>query len=263
MKWTIICPTFSAIRFLTLLISFSLLPTAFCVAQSAVPDSAAQQGTADDTRAVFKKLNDYLRSSDVQFQTSYDSRNTSLGASQGTARFFVARPNLLRVELSGNGFSYLIVSDGTVFTIYDEKKRKYAQLPAPEKPIQAVNLFTGLAVFEAQVLRFLGAISDVANGDPSVRINVGGSERVQDAQCNRYSIGYASDRDADKWDVWLDNSGVPLPCKTVLMSQNNGNVQTNLYDWTNGRSPPDTFTFNPPAGSTKVDIGDLDMRPPY
>lgn len=263
MKWTDICSKFSAIQFLTLLLSFSVLPTAICVAQSAAPESASQQAKADDTRAVFKKLNDYLRSSDVQFQTSYDSRNTSLGASRGTARFFVARPNLLRVELSGSGFSYLIVSDGTVFTIYDEKKRKYAQLPAPEKPIQAVNLFTGLAVFEAQVLRFLGAISDVANGDPSVRINVGGSERVQDTQCNRYSIGYASDRDADKWDVWLDNSGVPLPCKTVLMSQNNGNVQTNLYDWTNGRSPPDTFTFNPPAGSTKVDIGDLDMRPPY
>ena len=251
------------IQFLTLLLSFSVLPTAICAAQSAAPESASQHAKADDTRAVFKKLNDYLRSSDVQFQTSYDSRNTSLGASRGTARFFVARPNLLRVELSGSGFSYLIVSDGTVFTIYDEKKRKYAQLPAPEKPIQAVNLFTGLAVFEAQVLRFLGAIRDVANGDPSVRINVGGSERVQDTQCNRYSIGYASDRDADKWDVWLDNSGVPLPCKTVLMSQNNGNVQTNLYDWRNGRSPPDTFTFNPPAGSTKVDIGDLDMRPPY
>jgi hypothetical protein len=263
MKWTIFCPRFFSIRFLTLLLPFSVFPIANCVAQSAMPQSAGQQAKADDTRAIFKRLNDYLRNSDLQFRTSYDSRNTSLGASRGAAKFFVARPNLLRVELSGNGFSYLIVSDGKLFTIYDENKRKYAQLPAPEKPIQAVNLFTGLAVFEAQVLRFLGAVSDVANGEPSVRIDVGGSERVQDTQCNRYSIGYASDRDSDKWDVWLGKNDVPLPCKTVLRSEDKGNVQTNLYDWTNGRSQPDAFTFNPPAGSTKVSIGDLDMRPPY
>jgi hypothetical protein len=263
MKSTIICPSFFPIRFLTFLLPFCVFPLAICVAQSAMPQSAGQQTKADDTRATFKRLNDHLRSSEFQFQTSYDSRNTSLGASRGSAKFFVARPNLLRVELSGNGFSYLIVSDGKLFTIYDEKKRKYAQLPAPEKPIQAVNLFTGLAVFEAQVLRFLGTVGDVANGDPSVRIYEGGSELIHDTQCSRYSIGYASDRDSDKWDVWLKTNGVPLPCKTVVSNQDKGNEQTNLYDWTNGGSNPDAFTFNPPAGSTKVGAGDLDMRPPY
>lgn len=263
MKWTMDCRRFLSIRFLTFLWPFSMFLIATSIAQSAEPQSAGQQAKADDTRAVFKRLDDYLRSSDVQFRTSYDSRNTSLGPSQGAARFFVARPNLLRVELSGAGFSYLIVSDGNVFTIYDEKKRRYAQLPAPEKPIQAVNLFTGLAVFEAQVLRFLGTVGDVANGNPSVRINVGGSERVQNTQCNRYSIGNTSDRYSEKWEVWLENNNIPLPCKTVVTSEDKGSVQTNLYDWTNGRSQPDTYTFKPPAGSTKVNIGDLDMRPPH
>ena len=155
------------------------------------------------------------------------------------------------------------MSDGKVFTIFDEKKQKYAQLPAPEKPIHAVNLFTGLAVFEAQVLRFLATIGNVANGDRSVKIDAGGPERVQGAQCNRYSIENASDRYSEKWDVWLENSDIPLPCKTVLTGESQGNVQTNLYDWADGRPRPDTYTFNPPAGSIKVDIGDLDMRPPY
>lgn len=138
----------------------------------------------------------------------------SLGQSHGAANFFIGRPNLLRVKLSGSDFSYLIVSDGKVLTIYDGKKRKYTRHGAPEKPIQAANLFTGLAVFESQVLRFFGVVDDLANGNLSAKINLSGTERIG-YQCDRYIIEYTAGTISDEWEVWLQQKNIPLPCRLL------------------------------------------------
>jgi hypothetical protein len=231
-----------------------------CVAEEGAPQTTGQ-AAADDPQKVFAKLDNYLKTNAIEFTTSYDAQNVSIGASRGQAHFYIEHPNLLRIELSGNGFSYLMISDGKLLTIYDEKAKRYAQRPASERPIEAVNLFTGLAAFQARVLQFLGVAGDVARGNNGVKVTKVGVDRIGGLACVRYAIQYTSEADSDKWTAWLREDGVPLPCKTFIRSSDEGSQQTNLYNWGKAVSQSANYVFAPPAGSTKVSISDLDLRP--
>jgi hypothetical protein len=247
------------IQFLSLLLLSA--PTAPCLAENGIPKATTDQAVEDDARKAFTHLDDYLKNNAIQFTTSYDAQSLSLGTSRGEARFYVERPNLLRLELSGDGFSYLMISDGKVFTIYDEIKKKYAQRPATERPIEAVNLFTGLAAFQARVPQFFGLVGDVANDDIDLKVTKVGVDRVGGLACVRYDMQYASQADSDKWTVWLREDGVPLPCKTSITSSDEGSQQTNLYNWEETAPKPEKYIFVPPSGSTEVGISELSLRP--
>jgi hypothetical protein len=245
------------LKFLSLLLLAAPLTSA-CLADDAIP---AAHTNVDDAQKTFARLDEYMKNNSIQFSTTYDAQNVSLGTSRGTAHFFIERPNLLRIEFSGAGFSYLMISDGKVFTIYDENTRKYAQQGAPEKPIQAVNLFTGLAALQARVLQFWGLVGDIASSDSDIKVTKTGVDRVGGLTCARYEIQYVSGVDSDQWTAWLRDDGVPLPCKTFIKSPDEGSQQTNLYDWASKLSPSGKFNFTPPAGSAEVDVSKLNLRP--
>jgi hypothetical protein len=234
--------------------------TAACLAESS-PPQATDRAAGGEIREVFAHLDDYLRNNAIQFTTTYDAKNLSLGASRGTARFYIERPNLLHIDLSGNGFSYVMTSDGKVLTIYDEKTKKYAQRPATERPIEAVNLFTGLAAFQARVPEFFGLSSRLASGGPDLNVEKVGVERVGALKCVRYNARYSDRAGSDEWTIWLREDGVPLPCKTIVRNSDEGSQQTNLYNWES--QPPEAakYSFVPPSGSTEVGISELGLRP--
>jgi outer membrane lipoprotein-sorting protein len=131
---------------------FAWMFTTRCYAQ-VVNRTTPQAGIVADARTAFKRLNEYLTCQALNFLTTYDARNKTLGSSRGSAHFLIQRPNLLRVEISGPDFSYLLISDGQVFAIYDRKT--FTQFPARDTPLEALNLFTGLTAVQAQVLRAL------------------------------------------------------------------------------------------------------------
>jgi hypothetical protein len=125
-----------------------------------------------------------------------------------------------------------------------------------------MNLFTGLTAFQAQGLVFLGVVGDVAKGDQDIQIASKGSQPVQGKQCDRFTIAYKQAVSPDQWDVWLQRGDVPLACKTIVTSVDEGDVQTNTYAWKSKPVlSPSLFRFSPPSGSKKVDLGDLDLRP--
>jgi len=242
---------------------------ASCLGQVApLPKSSTPSDAASEPGAVFKRLQDYRGSNPLDFQTSFNAHDDTLGDSRGSVQFLIQRPNLFRVEISAgtaSKFSYLLISDGQVYTIYDQEKRKYAQLPAPNSPLEALNLFTGLTAAEARVLRFLGVVQDVAAGTSSVQATAAGSDPIGGRQCDHFTILDSSGSFPDRWEVWLERSEVPLPCKTVFSSTLSQNTQTNEYTWKS--SPvlsPATFVFTPPNGSEKVkNASDLGLFPPH
>jgi hypothetical protein len=257
MKSVSLCPKTHSLPLLTTFFILALSCGDVCLAQNAAPQPAQNE----DTQEVFKRLDDYIKNNAIQFSTTYSAQNVALGSSRGIAHFFVERPNLLHIEFSGSGFSYLMTSDGKILTIYDAKTRKYAQRSAPAKPIEAVNLFTGLAAFQARVLQFLGLVGDVASGDTDLTVNKAGIERVGGLNCTRYEIRYANGVDSDKWTAWLREDGVPLPCKSFIKSADEGSEQTNLYNWSDKLSRAQAYSFKPPSGSTEVSLSDLELRP--
>lgn len=250
-----------AIRISKTLISFIFLFVAPWTCECLAAGGTADLAATSNAREVFSRLDNYLKNNAIDFTTSYKAQNVSLGSSQGAGHFYVTHPNLLRIELTGADFSYLMTSDGKVFTIYDKKKKKYAQRPATERPIESVNLFTGLAAFQARVLQFLGLVGDISSGDSDFMVKQAGVERIGGLQCVRYDIQRTSTADSDQWTAWLRQDGVPLPCKTVIRSSDEGMQQTNLYDWKKTVPQPAIYVFTPPEGSTKVGISELALRP--
>jgi hypothetical protein len=210
--------------------------------------------------AIFRRLDDYLKSSPLDFETSFDARSQGDELYRGTAHFLIRRPNQLRIETSSGGRSYVVVSDGKVLTIYNPHLRKFAQMPAPESPAAAVGLLAGEMGVESQVLNFLGAADDVVAGADGMKVAAAGSSAIAGQQCDGFTV---VDRMGDnKWEAWLEKNDVPLLCKLIYHSVS-GPAQTNEFSW---KPTPvfssDTFVFSPPEGSTKVDVGSLGLAPP-
>ena len=253
-RWALVC----------LSLALMLLPATRAAEIAPPAPSPATTEAENASRAQFIQLSEYLREDALDFTTSYVSQNRSLGTSRGSAHFVIGRANLLRVEITAPNFSYLLVSDGDVLTICNQIISKYTQVLAPRRPLGALMLFTGLAAFEAQVLQFLGVISDVASGRLGIQVSNDSPGTVAEKQCNHFEIGYSSKVFRDKWEAWLARGGVPLPCKSQITSADDWLIQTNTYVW--NPSPtlaPGAFALTPPKGSQKVDLGGLGLASPH
>jgi outer membrane lipoprotein-sorting protein len=238
---------------------FAWMLAAPCLAQAA--------GTGSEPQAVFKRLQDFVGSNVLDFKTSVDARDETLGTTRGSVHYLIKRPNLFRIEGTIGGDNYALVSDGQVMTIYNAGEHKFTDLPAPESAAGGMSILTGLASIESQVLKFVGVLDDVAKEVKGVTITASGSETIGDRQCDRFKIVESSDDGySEKWDVWLERKEVPLPCRFVVSGSSGlaRDVQTNEFSWVpNPAVTAETFKFDAPKGSVKVgSVGELGLRPP-
>jgi hypothetical protein len=250
-------------RFLYPLVAWMLASTCVAQAQTEPPKLAPSDSVGSDSSgpgAIFKRLHDYVKNSQLDFETSFDARSQGDELYRGTAHFQIRQPNLLRIETASGDHSYLTISDGKVLTIYNPHERKFAQMPAPDSPAAAFGLLTGEMGVESQVLDFLRVVDDVVAGSGDVKLAAAGSGTIGGRQCDKFTV---VERMGDnRWEAWLEKSEVPLLCKLVYQNVD-GPAQTNEFSWKpNPVFSQDTFVFSPPEGSTKVDVGSLGLSPP-
>ena len=125
-----------------------------------------------EPRVIFKRLHDYVKSTPLDFETSFDARTLGEELYRGSVHFRIRQPNLLRIETSSGRNAYVVISDGKVLTIYDPKQRKFAQTTAPDSPAAAFGLFTGELAVESQVLDFIRVVDDVVAGSDDVEVQL-------------------------------------------------------------------------------------------
>lgn len=229
-----------------------------CLAQADTPPS---NSAPTEAAAVFGRLRDYLKTNPLDFKTSFVAQG--LTPLKGEFQFLVQRPKSFRIDSKIGRDSYLVVSDGQVMTIYVPKNNKYAQVPAPALPTEGLNIVSGLMATESQVLRFIGVVDAVAEGQKEVHIGAAGSETIGGKECEHFTIVEATEAVTNTWKVWLQKGQIPLPCKFEAQSSDFMGSQTNEFSWKQP-SPPfpsDTFVFTPPKGSKKVSVGDLGLEP--
>lgn len=225
------------------------------------PNPDAGAGATNEVRATFERLNNYIKSNPLDFETSFEARAGGDELYRGSIHFLLSQPNLLRAEASYGEASYLVVSDGTVMTIYSPAQKKYSQSAAPASLAQAFGYFSGEIGIDSQVLNFLGVVDVATGGSDDFKLAAtGGSETIGGHQCDKFTVtGKMGD---NWWEAWLEKGETPLLCKVVYYNVD-GPTQTNEFRW---KPTPvlskDTFVFSPPAGSTKTDIGDLNLAAP-
>jgi hypothetical protein len=244
-------------------VAWMLASNCFAQAQTEPPKNAPENsggGVSSEGRRIFERLNNYIKGNPLDFETSFDARAEGDELYRGSVHFLLRQPNQLRAEASFGGASYLVISDGTVLTIYNPQQRKYSQSQAPNSLAAAFGFFTGEIGADAQMLNFLSVVNEAVAGSSDFKLTAGGSDTIGGHQCDKFTVtGKLGD---NWWDAWLEKSDPPLPCKLVYHNVD-GPTQTNGFRW---KPTPalsqETFVFSPPAGSTKVDVGDLNLAAP-
>jgi hypothetical protein len=211
-----------------------------------------------DAEAALKEMHRIIsKSRDLEFQTSFHISRTVMKGTSGTARFFTRQPNLFRVEVTyKNKKKYIFVSDGKTLTIHLPNKRKFAQVPARDSIVGTMYFAAGTMMIQARVVDFFWTTDFWATLGDEVRVAAIGRSIIKGRECNRIGVH----RFEDKWEVWLEKTGAPLPCKLVSRKTDGSGltVQTNEFHWNiKPEFPPEMFVFTPPQGSRKVDFSDI------
>jgi hypothetical protein len=211
-----------------------------------------------DAEAALKEMHQIIsKTRDLEFQTSFHISRKIMRGTSGTARFFTRQPNLFRVEVTyKNKKKYIFVSDGKTLTIHLPNKRKFAQVPARDSIVGTMYFAADTMMIQARMIDFFWTTDLWAAVGEVVKISALGTSAIKGRECNRVSIR----RHEEKWEVWLEKSGPPLPCKLVSRRTDGAafTVQTNEFHWNiKPTFPPETFVFTPPQGSKKVDFSDI------
>jgi hypothetical protein len=219
--------------------------------------ATAPSNAALDT---FQRLDKYLQSNPLDFDTNFNATSDGNELYKGSGHFLIRRPNQLHAEMSLGQNTYVVISDGTVMTIANPQQKQYSQTAAPASISAAFGFFTGEIGIDSQVLNFMGVVDSVVTGADAVKVTAAGTEEVGGRQCDKFTLSGASGDDT--WIAWLEKKDTPLLCKLVYRSVD-GPAQTNEFHWnTSPEFSANTFTFTPTAGSSKVDIGSLDLAAP-
>lgn len=222
--------------------------------------SPAQAQSSDAAKVAFKKLDDYLQKNPVDFETSFDAQSDGNELYRGKGHFIIRQPNALRADTTLGHNTYVVVSDGSVLTIFNPQDKRYSQNAAPQSLPAAFGFFTGEIGIDSQVLNFMSIVHDVVASGDIAKVTDSGSDVIDGKSCDKFTVSEASGDDT--WQVWLEKGDTPLICKLVYKSVD-GPAQSNTFHWNAAPTlTAETFTFSPPAGSTKVDIGDLNMVSP-
>jgi hypothetical protein len=228
------------------------------------PKPTLAEVDASNAVDAFKRLHDFLGSKPLNFRTTFSRRVGPHRAQAGSGDFLIERPNRFRVRIVAGDDPYELVSDGQKLTIYNQGAGKYAELPAPTTPLQGLSLFTGLTSAESRVLRFVGLLGEVAEGD--LKVAAEGSSASGKQNCARFTVAEEEGRFAKGWVIWLAKNAEPLPCKFAIVSRDpfETEFQVNEFSWNpDARIPAEAFVFTPPRGAEKVEsVGALELHPP-
>jgi hypothetical protein len=206
-----------------------------------------------------RRMHNYLRnSSRLHFETSFRvSSPTSALRLQGKALFFIQQPDSFRVEVSTNKRTTVYVSDGDTLSIYRPNEKKFVRLPADKSILGTMYLATGLLKIQARMIDFFWTVDYITIGYSEGRITPGASEKVGGKKCDRFTVKHFE----DIFDVWLEESNIPLPCRLVSKRTDGTSLtsQANEFTWMDSQSfGAETFQFSPPEGAKEVELSDLD-----
>lgn len=164
------------------------------------------------------------------------------------------RPNRLAGEASGDAVNRAFWYDGKKFAALDKEQNVWAAGEVPPTVDEALDWIfeqTGTVV----------PLADLVYVDPYARL-MGDVQRgvylgIHEAAgvpCHHLAFEQAT----VDWQIWIDAGADPLPRKLVISYKTEDEVpqySVTIRKWNLDAALPDTlFAFEPPAGSTRIDV---------
>ncbi len=173
----------------------------------------------------------------------------------GVATLLVHKPSGLRVESSDDRHERLYLYDGKSFTLYAERTKFYATVPAAGTLAELVDTISekyDVSMPLVDLFRWGRDDTDAeASGDEIVAARAFGPSVVAGTTCAHYGFRQA---DVD-WQIWIQKGDFPLPRKLVITTKTDEArpQHTSVYTWNLAPSyNAEAFTFAPPAGAQRV-----------
>lgn len=170
------------------------------------------------------------------------------------SRVVVRRPNQLRSDRRGELADLALYYDGRSLTIMGKRANLYATAAAPPTLDQAIDFARdelGLEAPAADLLHsdpYRALTEDVVSG-----MYVGRAE-IDGTPCHHLAF---RGREVD-WQIWIEDGPRALPRRYLITTKDQPGAPefgVTLRNWSvDAPVPPETFTFNRPAGAERVDF---------
>jgi len=228
--------------------------------------SAEEPAVAPDVIAALEKMGSFLREQKafiVRADTQVDEVLVENGQKLqfGTVvEYSVHRPNRLRIDLISDRKQRQFFYNGEVFTVYAQRVKYYASVPAPPTIRDLLELAVEKYDVELPLadLFYWGTDKADLNAIQSA-INVGPAS-IDGVLCDHYAFRQAG----VDWQLWIERDKNPLPRKLVITTTDEETQPQYVAKLTWNLTPQiddSMFTFNPPEDAHKIVLREVVAMP--
>lgn len=228
--------------------------------QAAPPTPSAQPAGQKIDPAAVAALRDMsaflqrLSTFELKAQTSLDlvTNDGQKVQFDGVAHYKVRKPNAFVIDVVSDEWTRRYLYDGREFTLYAPKLGYYSTWPAPatiQATIQDVETRFGISLPLDDLFRWTGP--DGARADSLVSAFLVGTDTIDGVKTNHYAF-----REGEiDWQVWIQQSGQPLPLKVAIVDRRDPAAPGYVSRLTWTLNPPltdDDFAFRPAKDAVRI-----------
>ncbi len=222
--------------------------------ESADPIDPDAMAAIDAMSAELQKLTSFtVRSETTSEIVLEDGQKIQFG---GRAQVQVHRPDAFKVATEADTMTREMFYDGKTFTVFAPKLGYYASFDAPATIGQAID--KARTEYELEV-----PLADlfIWGTDQTMRSRVKAAMVVRPETIGtRTCMHYAFRQEHVDWQVWIDQAGVPLPCKLVITDRVDAAMPqyTAVLNW-DITTPVSAaqLAFTPPAKAQRIKITEI------
>lgn len=231
--------------------TFAVPLLAFAVAPGAQADEA-------QAREILKAMTDYLEAqqsltfdvdSSVDVVTTAGQKLTI--ASSG--RVSLQRPDRIHVLRRGGFATIELVFDGSTLSVLNREANVYGQAALSGSVDQLVDVLRDEYQRPLPAADLLGADVEAALLADVTEVTDLGSGVIRGVECDHLAFR-TSEVD---WQIWVAQGDTPRPCRFVITSKGVEGWPQYTLEFSGWDAESLSFAFEPPAGSSKVEIKDL------
>jgi hypothetical protein len=174
--------------------------------------------------------------------------------------YYVRLPNRLRADVISDRKERQFFYDGEVLTLYAQRVKYYASVPAPPTIRETIELAAQKYELEVPLADlFFWGTDEARLGDIQSAINVGPST-IDGVLCDHYAFR----QEGVDWQLWIERGDTPMPRKLVITTTDEETQPQYVAQLTWNLTPQlddTTFTFNPPEDAHQIVLREADAVP--
>lgn len=265
-------------RMMTALVSWFMVVSASVAQTASAPAQAAASVVDPEAAKIVKRFSDSIRAAKtIKFELVSTIRSENEGMRQEfftRSTFAIERPNKVAYVLRKGFMGGTMVCDGADLTLYVPMMNQYEIQKGPARldsdvMLQAAMMLSGGGLPVIRTFLIADPGEDMLDGVS--KATVAGVEKIGGVACRRVRF----EQDEFDWEAWFEQKQPGLVRKIAvdtakamqqMLDQQEGAVLPPMMRGTrneavfefkgwalDGKLPPDTFVFTPPASATKVD----------